>query len=97
MGGNPNTNDRAALPLTSITNVSGTNRLVLRWLERTNGDTSLNLVPQVASTITETNWLSLVSSNSADTSGVPAHHRRKEASVPMEGGAKFLRLKVTGP
>jgi len=98
MGGNPNTNDRAAVPLTSITNVSGTNRLVLRWLERTNGDTALSFVPQVASGLTETNsWSPVVSSNSADTSGVPAHHRRKEASVPMEDGAKFLRLKVTGP
>jgi hypothetical protein len=28
---------------------------------------------------------------------LPADHRRKEVSVPMEGGEKFLRLKIQGP
>jgi 1,4-alpha-glucan branching enzyme len=97
MGGNPNINDKATLPSGVVENTSGVSRLVLRWLERTNGDASLTFVPQMATDLMTGNWSSLVSSNAADTSGVPANHRRKEVSVPMDGGGKFLRLKVNGP
>jgi hypothetical protein len=97
MGGNPNINDKAALPSGVVENTSGASRLVLRWLERTNGDASLTFVPQMATDLMTGNWSSLVSSNATDTSGVPANHRRKEVSVPMDGGGKFLRLKVNGP
>jgi 1,4-alpha-glucan branching enzyme len=97
MGGNPNINDKAALPSGVVENTSGASRLVLRWLERANGDASLTFVPQMATDLMTGNWSSLVSSNATDTSGVPANHRRKEVSVPMDGGGKFLRLKVNGP
>jgi hypothetical protein len=98
LGGNPNAIDRTAVPVSATTNTNGTNRLVLRWLERTNGGTNLKFVPQVASGMTDNNgWSSLVSSNAADTSGVPANHRRKEVSVPIDGSGKFLRLRVNGP
>ena len=39
-------------------------------------------------------WSPLVSSNAA---GLPANHRRKEVSLPMDGAARFLRLRITGP
>ena len=97
MGGNPNANDKTAIPSLTVDSTPGTNRLVLRWLERTNGDTSLTFVPQMATDLMTPNWTSLVSSDSTDTSGVPANHRRKEVSVPIDGVGKFLRLKVSGP
>ena len=97
MGGNPNINDKAALPSGVVENTSGVSRLVLRWLERTNGDASLTFVPQMATDLMTGNWSSLVSSNATDTSGVPANHRRKEVSVPIDGSGKFLRLRVNGP
>jgi len=97
LGGNPNASDRVAIPSGAVDRTSATNRLVLRWLERTNGDASLTFVPQMATDLMTGNWSSLVSSNATDTSGVPANYRRKEVSVPMDGGGKFLRLKVNGP
>ncbi|MGA0849241.1 MAG: alpha amylase C-terminal domain-containing protein, partial [Chthoniobacterales bacterium] len=96
-GGNPLQSDQIALPVGATTNIGGSNRLVLRWLERTNGDSSLTFVPQVSTNLMSTNWAALVSSNAADISGVPANHRRKEVSVPMEGEGTFLRLKIQGP
>jgi hypothetical protein len=97
MGGNPNINDKAALPSGVVENTPGASRLVLRWLERTNGDAGLTFVPQMTTDLMTGNWSSLVSSNAADTSGVPANHRRKEVSVPIDGSGKFLRLRVNGP
>jgi hypothetical protein len=97
MGGNPNINDKVALPSGVLENTSGASRLVLRWLERTNGDAGLTFVPQMTTDLMTGNWSSLVSSNAADTSGVPANHRRKEVSVPIDGSGKFLRLRVNGP
>jgi 1,4-alpha-glucan branching enzyme len=97
LGGNPNANDKTATPSVAVDSTPGSNRLVLRWLERTNGDASLTFVPQMATDLMTPNWTSLVSSNSTDTSGVPANHRRKEVSVPIDGVGKFLRLKVSGP
>lgn len=97
LGGNPNLNDRAAAPIIVTTNVPGTNRLVLRWLERTNGDTTLTFSPQMSTNLTVPTWTTLVSSNAADNAGVPANHRRKEVSVPLDGPGRFLRLKVNGP
>jgi hypothetical protein len=97
MGGNPNINDKAAFPSGVVENAPGASRLVLRWLERTNGDASLTFVPQMTTDLMTGNWSSLVSSNAADTSGVPANHRRKEVSVPIDGSGKFLRLRVNGP
>jgi hypothetical protein len=97
LGGNPNVRDRTAIPVSVTTNVAGTNRLVLRWLERTNKDSSLSFVPQRSTNLASSNWSSLVSTDAADTSGVPTGHRRKEVSVPIEGGGSFLRLKIQDP
>lgn len=97
MGGDPNASDRAAIPSGAVDRTSATNRLVLRWVERTNGDAGLTFVPQMATDLMTGNWSSLVSSNATDTSGVPANHRRKEVSVPIDGSGKFLRLRVNGP
>jgi 1,4-alpha-glucan branching enzyme len=97
LGGNPNLSDRSAAPTSLTTNVDGTNRLVLRWLERTNGDSTLTFVPQMSTNLKAPTWTPLVSSDAADNTGVPANHRRKEASVPMDGAGKFLRIRVNGP
>jgi len=97
LGGNPNVRDRTAIPVSITTNVAGTNRLVLRWLERTNKDASLVFEPQRSTNLASTTWSSLVSSNSADTTAVPQGYRRKEVSEPLQGFDKFLRLKVNGP
>ena len=97
LGGNPNLSDRSAAPTILTTNVAGTNRLVLRWFERTNGETTLTFVPQMSTNLTAPTWTSLVSSNAADNTGVPANHRLKEVSVPIDGAGKFLRIRVNGP
>ncbi len=97
LGGNPNLRDRTAVPVSVVASSAETSkRLVLSWFERIN-DPGLKFAPQLSTDLTSTNWSNLVSSDSADISGVPAGHRRKEASVPMEGDGAFLRLKIQGP
>jgi 1,4-alpha-glucan branching enzyme len=96
LGGNPLVANGSGLFSTRTTNAGGTNRLVLQWLQRTN-DSALSVVPLLSTNLSSTNWSALTASNSANTSGVPADHRRREVSVPVDGAAKFLRLRVTGP
>jgi hypothetical protein len=99
LGGNPNLRDQTAVPANIVTNVGGSNRLVLRWLERTNKDSGLNVNPELSTSLGSANWLSLSNSvvTHADTNGIPPGHRRKEVSVPLEGNGSFLRLKINGP
>ena len=78
------------------TNSGGTNRLVLQWLQRTDGGSSLAIIPELATDLAGT-WSPLVPSNAANTAGVPPQHVRKEVSTPQDGSKKFLRLKVSGP
>lgn len=99
LGGNPNLRDRTALPITILTNIAGSNHLVLRWFERTNKDSSLNINPQLSTNLSFASWSSLSDSviTNADTNGIPPGHMRKEVSVPMQGSGSFLRLKIQGP
>jgi len=99
LGGNPHLHDQTALPISVVTNIPGGNHLVLRWFERTNKDSSLNINPQLSTNLGSANWLSLSNSvvTHADTNGIPPGHRRKEVSVPLEGNGSFLRLKINGP
>lgn len=95
--GNPNsTSDGNRLLTMTPTNLAGTNRLVLQWLERTDGGSSLVVTPQVSSDLAG-GWLPIGSTNVAAQQGDPLNHQRKEVSVPVGEGAKFLRLRVTGP
>ena len=97
LGGNPNNQtDGKTLQTMANTNSGGTNRLVLQWLQRTDGGSSLAIIPELATDLAGT-WSPLVPSNAANTSGVPANHVRKEVSTPQDGSKKFLRLKVSGP
>ena len=100
LGGNPNVRDQAAIPEGFVTNVAaGGNRLVLRWLERTNKDTSLVYGPQRSTDLAKSNnWTVLAPSNSANTNSVPFGYSRREVSVPIEIGTNgFLRLRIDGP
>jgi hypothetical protein len=97
LGGNPNARDQTAMPGSFVTNAAGGNRLVLRWLERTNKDTSLVYEPQASTNLAGANWTALVPSNSANTNVVPTGYRQREISEPIEGAGKFLRIKVNGP
>lgn len=97
LGGNPLAADGGGLSSSWQTNGGGTNRLVLQWLQRTNDPAGLSVVPVLSTNLFSTNWTAIAASNSALTNGVPANHRRREASVPMDGAAKFLRLRVIGP
>ena len=97
LGGSPLEADGNGLSASWLTNAGGTNRLVLRWLQRTNGGAGLNFVPVLSTNLSSSNWSVLTASNAANTNGVPANHRRREVSVPLDGAAKFLRLQVTGP
>ncbi len=97
LGGSPTNNaDGKTLQTAANTNSGGTNRLVLQWLQRTDGGGSLVVTPELATDLAGS-WSPLTSSNAANTSGVPANHIRKEVSTPQDGSKKFLRLKVSGP
>ena len=97
LGGSPiNNADGKTLQSIANTNTGGTNRLVLQWLQRTNGGSSLAIIPELATDLAGS-WSPLTSSNAANTSGVPANHIRKEVSTPQDGSKTFLRLKVSGP
>jgi hypothetical protein len=97
LGGGPTNNaDGRTLQTMANINSGGTNRLVLQWLQRTDGGTSLAIVPEVTTDLAGS-WSPLTSFNAANTSGVPANHIRKEVSVPIDGSKKFLRLRVSGP
>jgi hypothetical protein len=73
--------------------------LVLQWLQRTNGGASLGIAPMVSTGLAIPDWTTngVSVAPSANQLNVPAGFQRREASVPMEGGSKFLRLQVTGP
>ena len=97
LGGSPTNNaDGRSLQTMMTTNAGGTNRLVLQWLQRTDGGGSLVITPEMAADLTGT-WNSLTPSNVANKAGDPVNHQRKEASVPQDTSKKFLRLRVTGP
>jgi hypothetical protein len=97
LGGSPTNNaDGKTLQTLANTNSGGTNRLVLQWLQRTDGGSSLAIIPELATDLAGV-WSPLTPSNAANTSGVPANHIRKEVSTPQDGSKKFLRLKVSGP
>ena len=97
LGGSPtNSADGMALQSFSNTNSGGTNRLVLQWLQRTNGGSSLSVSPEMTTDLLGS-WSGLTASNAISQSNVPVNHVRREVSTPQDGSRKFLRLKVTGP
>ena len=92
LGGNPNVPQTNRLINSWTTNQAGTNRLVLRWNERTNAAT---VQPQWQTDLVSSNWTNLTPS---DIGGVTNGMQSKEASVPIDStNRKFLRLRVTGP
>jgi hypothetical protein len=42
-------------------------------------------------------WSPIVSSDAVQANGGPANQRRKAFSLPMDGAARFRRLRITGP
>lgn len=102
LNGNPaNSADGTTLQTLSTDSTGGTNRLVLQWLERTNGESSLQVTPILATNLMDpvASWFLVQSYNATNTNGVPANFVRKEAWVPIDSATnrKFLRLRVTGP
>lgn len=98
LGGNPRMAEASGLTSSSTTNIAGTNRLILRWLQRTNGGGSVVLAPQALSGgLVSGSWTNLTASNSALQTNLPPGFQRREASTPFDGAAKFLRLRVSGP
>jgi hypothetical protein len=74
-----------------------TPRLVMQWLQRTNDDGNLSVVPQQSTNIAvPESWTSMGSAPASQV-GVPTGFQRREVSVPMTGEALFLRLRVTAP
>jgi hypothetical protein len=97
LGGSPtNGADGRTLQTMATTNSGGINRLVLQWLQRTDGGSSLAITPESATDLTGV-WGSVTASNAPNQAGVPANHQRREVSIPQDGSKKFLRLKVSGP
>ncbi|MDA0324072.1 MAG: hypothetical protein O2830_00295, partial [Verrucomicrobia bacterium] len=97
LGGSPtNQADGKTLQTMAIINSGGTNRLVLQWLQRTDGGGSLVVTPELATDLAGS-WSPLTPSDATNTSGVPANHIRKEVSVSIDGLKKFIRLRVSGP
>lgn len=99
LGGSPVAANTRGLFSSWPTNAGGSSRLVLQWLQRTNGGASLGIVPTVSTGLASPGWTTTGVSvaPSVNQLNVPAGFQRQEASVPMDGGSKFLRLQVTGP
>ena len=95
-GGDPNSSADGRT-LQSVAHPAGTDRLVLQWLQRTDGGSTLTHTPEWTGELTDGAWTTVTASNVPNRVGDPANHQRREASVPMDGAAKFLRLRVTGP
>lgn len=97
LGGSPRARDAGGLISSWVTSDGGTNKLVMRWLERTNGGAGLVVSALLSTNLATSNWAVLAPSNSLGGEVAPAGHRRMEVSVPVNGGSKFLRIEVTGP
>ena len=97
LGGNPTDFADGRTLQTMVTdNSGGTDHLVLQWLERTDGGSSLAVIPQISTDLSG-GWVPVQAANVAARLGDPLNHQRREVSVPFDGAAKFLRLRVTGP
>ena len=97
LGGNPSDRaDGSGLSAVSLTDAAGSRRLVLQWSERTDGGPSLVVTPQISTDLVA-GWQPVAASNAPPRLGDPLNHQRKEVSVPLDGGAKYLRLRVSGP
>jgi hypothetical protein len=90
----PGSISRSLLPASSTTNSGGTNRLVLTYYARTNGVT---VAPEVNSSLGTNGWGTNGISNTlvgtVTTNNTTLEQR--QASVPVDGSRKFLRLKAT--
>ena len=97
LGGNPtDAADGRTLQTMATTNAGGTNHFVFQWLERTDGGSSLAVIPQISTNLSA-GWVPIQAANVAARLGDPLNHQRREVTVPFDGAAKFLRLRVTGP
>ena len=97
LGGNPtDAADGRTLQTMATSNSGGTNHLVFQWLERTDGGSSLAVIPQISTNLSA-GWVPIQAANVAARLGDPLNHQRREVTVPFDGAAKFLRLRVTGP
>ena len=97
LGGNPtDAADGRTLQTMATTNAGGGNHLVFQWLERTDGGSSLAVIPQISTNLSA-GWVPIQAANLAARLGDPLSHQRREVTVPFDGAAKFLRLRVTGP
>ena len=92
----PGSISRSLLPASSTTNSGGTNQLVLTYFTRTSGVT---VAPEVNTSLGTNGWGTNGVSNTlvdtVTTNGTTLEQRR--ASVSIDGGRKFLRLKATSP
>jgi hypothetical protein len=90
----PGSISRSLLPASSTTNSGGTNRLVLTYYARTNGVT---VAPEVNSSLGTNGWgtngISHTLVGTVTTNNTTLEQR--QASVPVEGSRKFLRLRAT--
>jgi hypothetical protein len=97
LGGNPtDAADGRTLQTAATSNAGGANHFVFQWLERTDGGSSLAVIPQISENLSA-GWVPIQAANVAARLGDPLNHQRREVTVPFDGAAKFLRLQVTGP
>ena len=97
LGGNPtDAADGRTLQTAATSNAGGANHFVFQWLERTDGGSSLAVIPQISENLSA-GWVPIQAANVAAHLGDPLNHQRREVIVPFDGAAKFLRLRVTGP
>jgi hypothetical protein len=98
LGGDPReTRDAGQLQTIRTVTTDEMPRLVMQWLQRTNDDGNLSVVPQQSTNIAAPENWTTIGSVPADQGGVPGGFQRREVSVPMTGEASFLRLRVTEP
>ena len=92
----PGSISRSLLPASSTMTSGDTNHLVLTYFTRTNGVT---VAPEVSTSLATNGWGTGGISNTVialvTTNGTTLEQR--QASVPVDGNRKFLRLKATAP
>lgn len=97
LGGNPKlASDGRGLQKLTMEPTANGDRLVLRWLRRTNAGALPAVVAQ-STTDPAVDWSDLPSTTSASQADVPVGFERREASIPADGARGFLRLRITGP
>jgi 1,4-alpha-glucan branching enzyme len=99
LNGNPrDAQDAGELKSVAVAEAGGVQRLVMQWLQRANDDGGLTVQPEASTSLPAPDgWSPVTASSMANPPGVPPGFQLRQISVPIDGEAKFLRLRVSSP